>query len=180
MSIQWNKSTCPYCGLGCGLMVGVDNGRIVEVRGMEGHPVNDGKIEPIAANLAPVFTAEGRLARPMIRRDGELEAVTWDEAISHVATGFRRIIDEHGPDAVAFYGGAANLTEEYYLMNKLMKAAIGTNNIECSTRLCMASTAAGFISTFGADAPPTCYADIEEADLFFITARCGIKPLIFS
>ncbi len=171
MTIQWHKSTCPYCGLGCGLMVGVEEGKLVKVRGMKGHPVNDGDICALAANLPPVFAAEDRLTRPMIRRNGELVPVGWDEAITHVATGLRRIIEEHGPGAVAFYGGAANLTEEYYLMNKLMKAAIGTNNVECSTRLCMASSAAGFISTLGADAPPTCYADVEEADLFFIAGN---------
>ncbi len=168
MAIEWHKSTCPYCGFGCGLMVGVEQGRVVEVRGMKDHPTNSGAICSLAANLPPVFTAEGRLTRPMIRRDGELAPVRWDEAIVHVARGFQRIIEEHGPSAVAFYGGAANLTEEYYLINKLMKGAIGTNNVECSTRLCMASTAAGFLSTFGADAPPTCYSDVEEADLFFI------------
>ncbi|MCP4699820.1 MAG: molybdopterin-dependent oxidoreductase [Gammaproteobacteria bacterium] len=166
--MQWHKSTCPYCGLGCGLMVGVEQGKIADIQGMQGHPVNDGDICALAANLAPVFAASGRLTRPMIRREGELKPVSWDEAIDHVAGGLRRIIEEHGPDAIAFYGGAANLTEEYYLMNKLMKAAIGTNNVECSTRLCMSSTALGFISTLGADTPPACYADIEKADLFFI------------
>jgi ferredoxin-nitrate reductase len=170
-SRTWHKSTCPYCGLGCGLMVGVEGGKVVRVRGMEGHPVNDGDICVLPANYPPIFTAEDRLTQPMMRRDGALVPVTWDEAITHVADGFRRIIEEHGPDAVAFYGGAINLTEEYYLMNKLMKAALGTNNMECSTRLCMASTAVGFISTLGADAPPTCYADIEEADLFLIAGN---------
>jgi len=168
MSIQWHKSTCPYCGFGCGLMVGVEGGKVVEVRGMEGHPVNNGNICPLPANYPPIFTDKDRLKRPMIRRGGELVSVTWEEAIAHVATGFRNVIEKYGPGAVAFYGGAINLTEEYYLMNKLMKAAIGTNNMECSTRLCMASSAVGFISTLGADAPPTCYADIEEADLFLV------------
>ncbi len=107
----------------------------------------------------------------MIRHGGKLVPVSWDEAISQVATGFRGIIEEYGPGAVAFYGGAINLTEEYYLMNKLMKGAIGSNNMECSTRLCMASSAIGFVSTLGADAPPTCYADIEKADLFFIAGN---------
>ncbi len=171
MTSQWHKSTCPYCGLGCGLMVEVEENKVVKVRGMKGHPVNDGDICALAANLPPVFTAEGRLIRPMLRRNGELVPVDWNEAITHVAAELRRIIEEHGPGAVAFYGGAANLTEEYYLMNKLMKAAIGTNNVECSTRLCMASSAVGFISTLGADAPPTSYADIEEADLFFIAGN---------
>ncbi|MCR4320003.1 MAG: molybdopterin oxidoreductase family protein [Candidatus Brocadiaceae bacterium] len=171
MSIQWKKSTCPYCGLGCGLMVGVEQGKIVKIHGMKGHPVNNGDICILAAELPPVFNAEGRLRNPMIRRDGELVPVTWDEAITHVAKEFMRIVEKYGPSAVAFYGGASNLDEEYYLINKLMKGCIGANNIECSTRLCMVSSEAGFVSTFGADAPPTCYADVEEADLFFIAGN---------
>lgn len=171
MATQWKKSTCPYCGLGCGLMVGVEKGRVISVLGMKGHPVNDGDICALPANYSPLFTAKGRLTQPMFRQNGDLVPVSWDEAITHVANEFHRIVKEHGPDAVAFYGGAANFTEEYYLVNKLMKAAIGTNNVECTARLCMASSAIGFTSTLGADAPPTCYADIEEADLFFIAGN---------
>lgn len=171
MSTQWHKSTCPYCGLGCGLMVGVEGDEVAEVLGMEGHPVNKGVTCSLPLNYPTIFTAKDRLSQPMIRRNGELAPVAWEEAIAHVASGFKRIIAKHGSDAVAFYGGAINLAEEYYLMNKLMKGCIGTNNMECSTRLCMASSAIGFASTLGADAPPTCYADIEEADLFFIAGN---------
>ena len=121
LSIEWHKSTCPYCGIGCGLMVGVESGSIVEIRGMEGHPANDGDLCALSTNLPGVFAAQGRLTQPLIRRAGALVPVEWDTAISHVADGLRRTIDEYGPGAVAFYGGAANLTEEYYLMNKLMK-----------------------------------------------------------
>ncbi|MCP4664165.1 MAG: molybdopterin-dependent oxidoreductase [bacterium] len=168
---EWHKSTCPYCGIGCGLSVGVRQGKIVRARGLKGHPVNKGDFCALAADLPAVFAAEGRLRGPLIRRGDELVPAAWEEAVTHVADELQRIIREHGPSSVAFYGGAANLTEEYYLMNKLMKGAIGSNNVECSTRLCMASSAAGFVSTLGADAPPTCYADIEEADLFFIAGN---------
>ncbi len=171
MSPQWHRSTCPYCGLGCGLEVGITEGKVEKIRPPKGHPVNHGRICAIAANLPAAFAAEQRLTQPMIRRDGELMPVTWGKAIEEVANGFRRVIEQHGPSAVAFYGGAANLLEEYYLMNKLMKASIGTNNLECSTRLCMASTAMGFVSTLGVDAPPTCYDDIEKSDLFFIAGN---------
>ncbi len=171
MNRQWHHSVCPYCGLGCGLKIGVDEGKISEVHGWRGHPINDGRICALAHQLPGVFSVEGRLTRPLIRRDGQLLPVTWDEAIDRVAGDLRRIIDQHGPGSVAFFGGAANLTEEYYLINKLMKAAIGTNNVECSTRLCMSSTAMGFVSTLGADAPPTSYDDIELADLFFIAGN---------
>jgi len=165
---EWYKSTCPYCGLGCGLMVGVEQGKIMKIRGMKGHPSNDGDLCLLPLNLPPIFTDKDRLKQPMIHRNNQFLPVSWDKAIKYVADGLLKIIEKYGPDSIAFYGGAINLTEEYYLMNKLMKGVIGTNNLECSTRLCMASTAGGFISTLGADTPPTCYADVEEADLFFI------------
>ncbi|MGR3303356.1 MAG: molybdopterin oxidoreductase family protein [Candidatus Scalindua sp.] len=171
MTIVRKKSICPYCGVGCGVIVGVEDGRVLEVSGMEGYPVNDGDICHLAVNLPSVFASKERLTKPMIRREGELMPAGWDETIAHTASNLKRIIDKHGPDSVAFYGGAINLNEEYYLINKLMKAAIGTNNVDCSTRLCMSSTAQGFISTLGMDAPPACYADIEEADLFFIAGN---------
>ncbi len=169
MTTTWHKSTCPFCGMGCGLEVGMENGQIVKVRGLKGHPANNGNICSLPANYPPIFYHKDRLKHPMIRKNGDLLPVSWEEAVSHVAGRFRHVIKKHGPGAVAFYGGAINLTEEYYIMNKLMKGTIGTNNVECSTRICMASTAIGFVSTLGADAPPTCYADIEAADLFFIT-----------
>jgi len=171
MSIQWTKSTCPFCGFGCGLLVGVENGKVVKIKGMKGHPVNDGDICDLPANYTPIFVSKDRLTQTLIRRDGNLIPMSWDEVITQIAGGFRRVIEEHGPNAAAFYGGAINLTEEYYLMNKLMKACVGTNNMDCSTRLCMASTAVGLVSTLGADAPPACYSDIEEADLFFIAGN---------
>ena len=171
MTIQWKKTTCSYCGLGCGLMVGLDCGKVVDIKGMKGHPVNDGTICTLPANYTPVFEAEGRLSDPMIRRDGKLTSVNWDEAISHVADKLKGIIDKYGPNSIALHMGATCLNEEYYVANKFMKAAIGTNNIECTTRLCMSSSAMGFISTIGADAPPACYDDVEEADLIFIAGN---------
>ncbi|MEP9410770.1 MAG: molybdopterin-dependent oxidoreductase [Candidatus Brocadia sp.] len=171
MTIQWKKSTCPYCGLGCGLIVGVEEGKVVKIHGMKGHPVNSGDICALPAHYHPLFTAEDRLAQPMIRRNGKLVPAGWDEAIAHIVSEFNRVIRKHGPGAIAFFGGAACFTEEYYLVNKLMKGVIGSNHVESTARLCMASTAMGFISTLGADAPPTCYADIEEADLFFIAGN---------
>ena len=182
MTIQWKKTTCSYCGLGCGLMVGLDGGKVVDIKGMIGHPVNDGMVCTLPANYVPVFEAEGRLSGPMIRRDGKFTQVNWEEAINHVAGGLKGIIDRHGPNSIALYMGGTCLNEEYYIANKFMKAAIGTNNIECTTRLCMSSSAMGFISTIGADAPPACYDDVEEADLIFIAGNnmAVSVPAIFS
>jgi anaerobic selenocysteine-containing dehydrogenase len=152
-------------------MIGVDHGKVIEIRGMEDHPTNNGVICSLPLNSPSIFTDKDRLRQPMIRSDGRLGPVTWDEAVAHVGFELKRIIKKYGPGAVAFYGGAINLVEEYYLMNKFMKAAIGSNHMECSTRLCMASSAIGFVSTLGADAPPACYADIEAADLFLIAGN---------
>ncbi len=171
MTIEWKKTTCSYCGLGCGLMVGLEGGKVVDIKGMKGHPVNDGMICTLPANYVPIFEAEGRLSDPMVRREGKLVPVNWDEAINHVADGLKGIIDKHGPNSIALDMGATCLNEEYYVANKFMKAAIGTNNIECTTRLCMSSSAMGFISTIGADAPPACYDDVEASDLIFIAGN---------
>ena len=152
-------------------MVGLDGGKLVDIKGMKGHPVNDGRICILPANYTPVFEAEGRLSDPMIRRDGKLTTVKWNEAINHVAVGLKNIVDKHGPNSIALHMGATCFNEEYYIANKFMKAAIGTNNIECTTRLCMSSSAMGFVSTIGADAPPACYDDVEEADLLFIAGN---------
>jgi len=171
MTVQWKKTICPYCGLGCGLIVGVKGGKIVDIKGMKGHPVNDGMICTLPYNFVPAFEAEGRLTEPMVKKQGKLTAVEWEEAIATVAIKLKKIIEKHGPGSVAIHTGATCLTEEYYLANKLMKAAIGSNNIESSTRLCMSSSAMGFVSTLGADAPPACYDDVEKADLFFIAGN---------
>ena len=152
-------------------MVGLDGGKLVDIKGMKGHPVNDGRICILPANYTPVFEAEGRLSDPMIRSDGKLTTVKWNEAINHVAVGLKNIVDKHGPNSIALHMGATCFNEEYYIANKFMKAAIGTNNIECTTRLCMSSSAMGFVSTIGADAPPACYDDVEEADLLFIAGN---------
>lgn len=171
MTIQWKKSACPYCGIGCGLIVGSEDGQIVDIHGMKEHPANYGDTCTLIRNFTPLFTAEDRLKQPMSRRNGKLVPVSWDEAVTKVANRFNHIAGKYGPDAIAYYGGAASFNEEYYLINKFMKGYIGTNNVECTSRLCMASTAMGFISTLGADAPPTCYADIEEADVFLIAGN---------
>lgn len=177
----WKKSTCSYCGFGCGLDIGVEQGKVVRIRGLKGHPSNDGDLCLLPQNYLPLFTNKDRLKYPLMKHNNQFERVSWEKAIKCVANKFLEIIKEYGPEAIAFYGGAINFTEEYYLMNKLMKGAIGSNNVECSTRLCMASTARGFISTLGADAPPTCYEDIEIADLFLI-AGCNMfvsVPVLF-
>ena len=155
------RTTCPYCGVGCGVKVTTDADGGVRVAGDEQHPANYGRLCSKGAALGETLSLDDRLLYPEIggRR------VSWDEALDAVAGGFRRALAEHGPDAVAFYVSGQLLTEDYYVANKLMKGCFGSANIDTNSRLCMSSSVAGHKRAFGADTVPGCYEDLEEADL---------------
>ena len=158
------KSTCPYCGVGCGIVPSDDTGRW-QVRGDPDHPANFGRLCSKGAALAETLIDEGRLLTPVI----ESRPAGWDEALDLVARRFADTIAEHGPDAVAFYVSGQCLTEDYYVANKLMKGFIGSGNIDTNSRLCMASSVAGHVRAFGGDVVPGTYEDLEEADLVVLT-----------
>ena len=158
------RTTCPYCGVGCGVLVTVADSGAVRVSGDPQHPANLGRLCSKGAALAETLDSAGRLLHPVV--DGE--QVSWDAALDRVAKGFKKIIDEHGPDAVAFYVSGQLLTEDYYVANKLMKGFIGSANIDTNSRLCMSTAVAAHKRAFGADAVPVCYEDIETADLVVI------------
>jgi anaerobic selenocysteine-containing dehydrogenase len=164
------KTICPYCGVGCGLSVKVRNGQMVEVKGDRDHPANYGSLCAKGATVKQIVNTSNRLAYAQIRanRSQGFEQVGFSAALARVATKFRDIIDRHGPDAVAFYVSGQLTTESQYVFNKLAKGAIGTNNIDANSRLCMASAVSAYKMALGADAPPTCYEDIELAECFFI------------
>ena len=151
------RTTCPYCGVGCGLLVESDG----SVAGDPDHPANRGKLCSKGAALGKSLALADRLLRPEI--DGR--PASWDDALDHIAASFLRTIAEHGPDAVALYVSGQFLTEDYYVANKLMKGFIGSGNIDTNSRLCMASSVAGHIRAFGEDIVPGCYDDIDQADL---------------
>ena len=151
------RTTCPYCGVGCGLTAAADG----TIAGDPEHPANRGRMCSKAAALAETFGLDGRLLYPKI----DSRRVTWNDALDLIAGAFARTIAEHGPDAVALYVSGQFLTEDYYVANKLMKGFIGTANIDTNSRLCMASSVAGQIRAFGEDVVPSCYDDIDEADL---------------
>jgi assimilatory nitrate reductase catalytic subunit len=155
------RTTCPYCGVGCGLAVAADG----TVAGDPDHPANRGRLCSKGAALAETLGAAGRLLHPQI--DGRPSS--WDEALDLVADNFARTIADHGPDAVALYVSGQFMTEDYYVANKLMKGFIGSANIDTNSRLCMASSVAGHIRAFGEDLVPGCYEDMEEADLVVLT-----------
>ena len=174
---------CPYCGVGCGLLVQVRDGQVTKVKGDPAHPANLGDICAKAVHLPPVLRTPDRLLHPHVRRrrDGLLERVPWELALRFTAERMREIVAAHGPDAVAFYASGQLLTEEYYVAAKLARAGFGTNNFDTNSRLCMASAAAGYARSLGSDGPPATYADIDLADCFMLvgsnTADC--HPVTF-
>ncbi|RUX92168.1 nitrate reductase [Mesorhizobium sp. M7D.F.Ca.US.004.01.2.1] len=158
------RTTCPYCGVGCGVLAKVAADGQVSVRGDPDHPANFGRLCSKGSALAETIDLDGRLLHPEIygRRAG------WDEALDLVASTFSQTIAEHGPDAVAFYVSGQLLTEDYYVANKLMKGFVGSANVDTNSRLCMASSVAGHRRAFGSDTVPGTYDDLELADLIVL------------
>ncbi len=164
---RWHKSVCRFCGTGCGVMVGLKDGQVVDVRGDE--LAHNKGVLCIKGSMLPELTRiPGRLTSPKIRTNGQLVNASWDEAMGLVAAKFSEAIRDYGPDSVAFYGSGQLFTEESYTANKLFKAGIRTNNVDGNPRLCMASPAAGYVQTYGKDEPPGCYADADYASCFFL------------
>lgn len=169
------RTSCSYCGVGCGMVLDIgrtaSGGRgVVRVSGDKEHPANSGRLCTKGATSADVLAAPGRLTSPLIRsaRGAAPEAETMDEAVGEVARRLRAIVDEHGPDAVAFYVSGQMTLEAQYLANKLAKGYLGTHRIESNSRLCMASAGSGYKLSLGADGPPGSYQDFEHADLFLV------------
>ena len=180
------RSTCPYCGVGCGVIVSSVGNRITDVRGDPDHPANFGRLCSKGSTLhltADAAVATARAGAPEMRpgKEGIRQPVSWDVALDHVADRFAAVIREHGPDAVAFYISGQFLTEDYYVFNKLAKGLIGTNNIDSNSRLCMSSAVVGYKKSLGADAPPACYDDIQHAATIFIVGSntAYAHPILF-
>ena len=177
------KSVCCYCGVGCGVIIQSAGERIVGVRGDPDHPANFGKLCSKGNTLHMAAVQTGRATVPLLRESrAVLPAPTsWDYALDVVAERFARIIDEYGPDAVAFYVSGQLLTEDYYVFNKLARALVGTNNIDSNSRLCMSSAVAAYKATLGSDAVPCSYEDIDLADLMLIAGSntAYAHPVVF-
>ena len=178
------KTTCSYCGVGCGIIVKKDVNNTVFVEGDKDHPVNKGMLCSKGMNLHYVANdISDRILYPEMRwsRSHPRERVSWDDALDRAAGVFKSIIKKHGPDSVAFYVSGQSLTEEYYIANKLTKGFIGTNNIDTNSRLCMSSAVVGYKKTFGEDSVPISYDDIELADTFLITGAnpAWCHPILF-
>src|ERR1700724_2065355 len=168
-ALRATRTTCPYCGVGCGIFATPDSGGGAAISGDPEHPANFGRLCSKGSALGETRGLTNRLLYPMIRCDkGNMERVAWSDALDHVAHRFQHIIARDGPGAVAFYLSGQLLTEDYYVANKLMKGFLGSANVDTNSRLCMASSVAGHRRAFGADTVPGCYEDLDEADLLVL------------
>jgi assimilatory nitrate reductase catalytic subunit len=183
LSVKEVKSTCCYCGVGCGVIIQSEHDKIIGVRGDPDHPANFGRLCTKGSTLHLSAKTEGRTLFPEMRRSRQQDRhrANWDESLDFVADKFADIIRQHGPDAVAFYISGQLLTEDYYVFNKLAKGLIGTNNVDTNSRLCMSSAVAGYKATLGADAPPACYEDIDHSNCLFIAGSntAYAHPIIY-
>src|SRR6201982_2610547 len=168
-ALRTTCTTCPYCGVGCGVLATPDGSGGAAVSGDPEHPANLGRLCSKGSALGETLGFENRLLYPMIRcSKGTMERVAWSDALDHVAHRLRHIIARDGPGAAAFYLSGQLLTEDYYVANKLMKGFLGSANVDTNSRLCMASSVAGHRRAFGADTVPGCYEDLDEADLLVL------------
>ncbi|MFT3691418.1 molybdopterin-dependent oxidoreductase [Paenirhodobacter sp.] len=177
------RSVCPYCGVGCGIVMDVRDGKVVRLSGDKAHPANFGRLCTKGMTAHQAIDAPGRMAGAWRRNreDGSRRALPLDMAIVETAGQFRRILDTHGPDAVALYVSGQMSIEAQYLANKLAKGYLRTRHIESNSRLCMASAGSGYKLSLGADAPPGSYQDFEATDLFFVIGAnmADCHPILF-
>jgi assimilatory nitrate reductase catalytic subunit len=176
------RTTCAYCGVGCGVLAAADGKGGAAISGDPDHPANFGRLCSKGSALGETLGVEGRLLYPMIRCDkGSMEPIAWSVALDHVGSRFKHIILRDGPGAVAVYLSGQLLTEDYYVANKLMKGFIGSANVDTNSRLCMSSSVAGHSRAFGADTVPGCYEDLDEADLLVLVGSnaAWCHPVLF-
>jgi len=186
-SVKETRSTCPYCGVGCGVIIRSQAGRILDVQGDPHHPANQGRLcskgSQLHLSASHEVTQASRLLQPQRRllRHGRLDPLSWDSAMQWASQRVAEIVRTHGPDSVGFYVSGQLLTEDYYVFNKLVKGVLGTNNIDTNSRLCMSSAVAAYKLTLGADAPPACYDDLEHAGCVFIAGSnaAWAHPVLF-
>ncbi len=164
----WVKTTCGYCSVGCGMLVGVKDNKAVTVRGNPDHPVNLGKLCPKGLSEHHILDAPGRAKQPLLRKDGKLVPVSWDEALTVMLEKISTVQQKYGNDALGVISTGQLVTEEFYTLGKLVQLGFGSRNYDGNTTLCMASAVSGYKLTFGSDGPPGSYADMETADLILL------------
>jgi assimilatory nitrate reductase catalytic subunit len=164
----WVRSTCGYCGVGCGLYIGVKDGKPVYTKGDPAHPVNIGTLCPKGLSEHDMVRSPSRVTSALIRKDGELVDVSWDEAFKNVSDKFKDIQKTYGKTSVACISTGQLLTEEFYTLGKFMQLGLGSNNFDGNTTLCMSSAVMGYKQSFGSDGPPGCYEDFSHADVIML------------
>src|SRR5215468_815676 len=180
-TLRTTRTTCPYCGVGCGVLATPDGNGGAAIAGDGEHPSNFGRLCSKGLALSETLGIENRLLYPMIRCKGSFERVAWPDALEHVSHRLKHIIARDGANAVAFYLSGQLLTEDYYVANKLMKGFVGSGNVDTNSRLCMASSVAGHRRAFGADTVPGSYDDFDAADLIVLVGSnaAWCHPVLF-
>ncbi len=183
-NLTWDKAPCRYCGTGCGVEVGVADGKVQAVRGDEKSPVNRGLLCVKGYHLPGMLYGTDRLLYPLKRKaDGSgFERISWDEALDLVASKYQEALDEHGPEAVGIYGSGQWTVFDGYAALKWIKGGMRSNNIDPNARLCMASAVMGFVTQFQSDEPMGCYDDFEAGDDFILWGNnmAEMHPVLFS
>ena len=187
--VRWDKAACRFCGTGCSVLVGVQDGRVVATQGDPDSPVNRGLNCIKGYFLSKIMYGEDRLTKPLLRmkngqydKNGEFTPISWDQAFDIMEQKWKKAIKEHGPDSVAMFGSGQWTVWEGYAASKLMKAGFRTNNLDPNARHCMASAVAGFMRTFGIDEPMGCYDDIENTDTVVLwgSNMAEMHPILWS
>ena len=165
---HWVPTTCGYCSVGCGIEIGVKDGRAIASRPFASHPVNRGKLCPKGLSEHYIIDTDNRAKYPLLRKNGKLVRVSWDEAISVMAERFRAVQEKYGKESLGVLSTGQLVTEEFYTLGKLVQLGLGTNNYDGNTTLCMASAVSGYKLSFGSDGPPGTYEDMERADVVLL------------
>src|SRR5688572_4263190 len=165
---SWVSTTCGYCSVGCGMFIGVKDGKAVSVRGNPDHPVNRGLLCPKGLSEHHTLSATNRARYPLLRQNGSLERVSWDTALGTMAARLREVQAKYGPESVGVISTGQLVTEEFYTLGKLIQLGLGTRNYCGNTTLCMSTAVAGYKRSFGSDGPPGAYEDMEKADVVIL------------
>lgn len=180
--LKWKKSPCRFCGVGCGILIGIDKGKAVAVKGDPSSSVNKGLCCVKGYHSVMALYGKDRLTKPLVRKNGQMVETSMKEALDLVASKMKSTIADYGKDAVAIYGSGQWTIPDGYAASKFFKGCIGTNNVEGNARLCMSSAVTGFMSSFGIDEPMGCYEDIDHADVFILWGNnmAEMHPVLFS
>ncbi|MGL1885221.1 MAG: molybdopterin-dependent oxidoreductase [Reichenbachiella sp.] len=180
--IEWKKSPCRFCGVGCGLLIGLQDKKAVAVKGDPSNTVNKGLCCVKGYHSVMAIYGKDRLTKPLVRKNGKMVETSMEEALDLVASKMKESIEKNGKDSVSMYGSGQWTIPDGYVASKFMKGAIGTNNLEANARLCMASAVTGFMTSFGMDEPMGCYEDIDHADVFILWGNnmAEMHPVLFS